>query len=165
MTSDNLTLRDKLRADSVKRWHIVNTIRPQSVAEHSYNVAQISLAVLRKLCMEEYWGDRCCRLAVEHDQDEVIKGDMPSNAKSPKDWSDIFRGPMEPKHIVKMADVIDAYTWLYHNCADEHASKAVDWIKVNYDGMIDYLNDNMLQRYAIACDAVVHEILNGDFTI
>ena len=38
-----LSIKDLLRAGHVKRWQIVRTVRDQTLAEHSFNVAMISI--------------------------------------------------------------------------------------------------------------------------
>ena len=153
-------MRDRLRANSVRRWHIVNTARSQSVAEHSYNVAVICMAILNQLNMGDYWGDKCCRLAIEHDQDEVVTGDIPSNSKD-GDWKNKFNGPISPAMIVKMADLIDAYTWMSTNATDQHGIYVWEWLQDKVDIMILSLP----HRYGVAVQSVITEITKGKMTI
>ena len=44
-----MKLNDMMRAQHVKRFHIVNTTKSQSVAEHSFNVALIARAIAIKM--------------------------------------------------------------------------------------------------------------------
>lgn len=66
---------DPRMAGEVARYHTEVTLRPQSVASHSWNVARILLAV---------WPETPRHLLVEalmHDVGEVFAGDSPSPAK------------------------------------------------------------------------------------
>ena len=66
---------DPRMAGEIARYHTELTLRPQSVASHSWNVARILLAV---------WPETPRHLLVEalmHDVGEVFAGDSPSPAK------------------------------------------------------------------------------------
>lgn len=142
----NLNMRDVYRASDVKRWGIVKTLRAQSVAEHSYQVAMIA----RRLCLG--YGldsDQTARVvwaALVHDLSEVLTGDVPTPTKR------LFIGKRldqfeqriqfcgEPtctilntgqgeaqgvpiERIVKMADVIEAIAFLTLNSCSDHGDE------------------------------------------
>jgi 5'-deoxynucleotidase len=77
-----LTLYDFLRAGHVKRWHIVNTVTQQSIAEHSYLVAIIAMHIHRWV---QPAGDvepmETGIYALFHDAPEIRTGDIPTPAK------------------------------------------------------------------------------------
>lgn len=111
----------ELRLSIVKRWGIVKVSREQSVAEHSYNVAVIT----KRLCVKmfENWREWYINFmveAIEHDQDEVYTGDIPSPCKT-------FSSNTSP--IVKLADLIEAYAFIKHNCSDSEDVKI--WCMAN----------------------------------
>lgn len=67
---------DPRLAGNVSRWHTWPTSRPQSVAEHSWNVARILLAI---------WPEARKELVVQcllHDVGEIMTGDVPYPIKS-----------------------------------------------------------------------------------
>lgn len=84
-----LTLYDYLRVGHVKRWHNVNTIRDQTVAEHSFMVAIIALDLMNtimgldKAAAESSMPKIAALLmaAIFHDMPEVVIGDPPTPAK------------------------------------------------------------------------------------
>lgn len=65
----------------VPRWAIVRTIQRQSVAEHSYYVAIYADQIAELI---EWQGSRrnLMRLAMFHDMDEILSGDIASPAKA-----------------------------------------------------------------------------------
>jgi hypothetical protein len=80
-----------LHLNHIKRWAIVPTIKEQSVAEHCFNVAILSLGWLVK-CPKagKIFVDPACRSRIlyhclTHDKDEAFTGDIPTPAKSEHD--------------------------------------------------------------------------------
>jgi len=158
-----MLIQDKLRASSVKRWHIITTSRSQSLAEHSFNVAQISLAILDEMrCgMREYWGGKVAQIALDHDLHEIIEGDAPSTTKPTKDWEGFFAGVLTPEMIVKTADVLDAYVFLNDHKVGRHANQAFGWMEEQYLSM---LRHTPLQLTS-AVESVENQLVSGEFTI
>lgn len=121
MTTPVLNLRQKLRSAHVKRWHIVETVRAQTVAEHSFNVLLIAEEIGRLLKLPE---EQICRIrtyAIHHDIPEVVIGDMPTPTKKivSHQYSlymdsmravdpDSIPANQEVYDVVKLADTIDA---------------------------------------------------------
>lgn len=105
---EKLRFYDFMRAGHVKRWHIVNTTRDQTIAEHQYLVAVIAMELFSK--MGTYWGGYKTEEfspgqlwlalivgALFSDAPEVRYGDYPSPAKAhvremsnPPDAVDVF---------------------------------------------------------------------------
>lgn len=122
------------RLSVVDRWSVLSTIRKQSVAEHSYNVAIIAERLALKLFPNGYHPSRAypitgevLHLALHHDRPESITGDNPSYMKPYVDESgalakipaaqaddDMNFATDDPwvKFIVKCADYIDALVFL-----------------------------------------------------
>lgn len=122
-----MNIQDRLRASSVKRWHIVNTSREQSMAEHAFNVAQIAIELRMRLNPGIIKAD--CRadvlLALDHDMEEILEGDIPTNAKPNRKLQEFFeQRPWDCKHYVKMADLIDMCVFIEDYGIGRHA-KAV----------------------------------------
>lgn len=129
-----LTLRQMLRASYVHRWHIINVVKPQSVAEHTFNVCLIAECISKLLDQENEIPD-LYRYALHHDIPEVVIGDIPTPAKkllgldkSSKmddlceelDWWSICRNE-NTKRIIKLADYVDAITYLALNGVGKQA--------------------------------------------
>ena len=134
MNSTSLGLPDIYRSQHVKRWHIVHTARQQTVAEHSYMVAMISMYLID--AMDQTANESALFLrsdkldilkwALMHDLPEVIMGDAVSPVKRlakgafdrveeqvDPDLKSYERGlPGHIKAIVKTADYIDALKYL-----------------------------------------------------
>lgn len=102
---EKLRFYDFMRAGHVKRWHIVNTVREQTIAEHQYLVTVIALELYARMVGIDNregpnWREVCALLAAAmfHDAPEVRYGDFPSPAKryirdivgSTSEWSDVF---------------------------------------------------------------------------
>lgn len=93
---EKLRFYDFMRAGHVKRWHIVNTVREQTIAEHQYLVAIIAMELFSKMStalyealgngpeLQESDGNRWLGLivgALFSDAPEVRYGDFPTPAK------------------------------------------------------------------------------------
>lgn len=145
-----LSAGDALRANDVKRWQIVATLRPQSVAEHTYGVIVLAMELVNRI----HWGQRTyreledairyretmnavLRAALVHDMPEVITGDIPTPVKDVLDirgkietiessisFSDLVSGDFQPEvlEIVKQADLVEAVWFMHqHRAHTEHA--------------------------------------------
>lgn len=113
------------RMSVVTRWSVVSTLRKQSLAEHSFNVAVIA----ERIAIQWFgWRDKYVLYtvydyALKHDRKEAVTGDFPSYIKRfiDEDAIDDFYEPEfgpdpEPtklvRQIVKIADYIDAIIFL-----------------------------------------------------
>jgi len=70
------------RFQSIKRWHMVDTCRQQSIAEHSANVALLAYHIAT-FAPDGYFGPAGLILApaLFHDLPEVFMGDIPTHTK------------------------------------------------------------------------------------
>lgn len=130
-----LSLPDLLRAGQVKRWHVL-PIPPQTVAEHSYNVAMIARYIVHKVYPgKTETSKKLTRQVVEyallHDASEIITSDIPSPighligdaVKQVKTRIQEGLGMTgesdEVKFIVKMADIMDALIYVQRYMTDK----------------------------------------------
>lgn len=119
-------LTDALALSHVPRWAIVRHSRPQSVADHSYRVAIIARELVRRLNWENRDGldvNRLVWLALIHDLDESLTGDIPTPAKRLLGLDNPIlphlagvygvegMTPAE-RGVLALADIIEAYTYL-----------------------------------------------------
>ena len=81
----SLTTAEQLRACHVRRWHIVQTSREQTLAEHSFAVAVIAGTLAAAMHYKGLMHDRLklalLQHALAHDLIEVRTGDMPTPFK------------------------------------------------------------------------------------
>lgn len=129
-----LSLPDLLRAGQVKRWHVL-PIPPQTVAEHSYNVAIIARYIVHEVYPEKdasgkRLAKKCVEYALLHDAAEIITSDIPSPIghligdaiRQVKERIRIglglFKEDAEVKFIVKIADIVDAMIYLQRYVID-----------------------------------------------
>lgn len=130
---------DILRNNHVTRWHIVDTVKTQSVAEHSFNVAVLAgfLAKKKGLPLQEVtWA------ALYHDVGEALTGDVPSHLKRVISYKDPIEDKLtylgqklqteDPKikEIIKMADLIDAVHFLDRYGIGIHTEQVMSEIAV-----------------------------------
>lgn len=70
------------RMQAVKRWHMIDTTRQQTLAEHSANVALLGWYIACTAPGMHFGpADRIASLALRHDLAEVYTGDIPSHSK------------------------------------------------------------------------------------
>jgi len=100
---------DLLSLNNIKRWTTVDTLRIQTVAEHTFNVLVYSLAIAKEIEIRYDKTIDFQALAMTilyHDSNEIITGDLPSDTKE-----EIY--PMEiVPCIIKIADTIEALIFI-----------------------------------------------------
>lgn len=106
----------------VPRWAIVRTVRKQNVAEHSYHVAMITMNIIEALkgMMWEISPEfeyECLLLALSHDVDESISGDIPATYKRRLPRAPTPNASKLPYRVVKLADCIEAMAFLMEDQA------------------------------------------------
>jgi len=134
-----MTLRDVMRSGEVTRWHIVQTHRHQSVAEHSFLVAMIAMRLCDVLDVDSSVRHDVLQHALMHDMPEVYMGDLPTPIKRMMgddlcDKIEVFESRVEfsgmnchtPEDstvglIVKIADMLEAVAFLETNGHGVHA--------------------------------------------
>lgn len=156
-----LTLYDFLRIGHIKRWHNVNTIRQQTVAEHCFLVAVIALDLLFHLKWggehPKAWVGSTLVAALFHDAPEAAAGDTPTPAKrllreitnDPKLFDKLddrlmpqlpyLGGKVPPfiERIVEMADAIEAYHWITDNGAGTHAKIVAGYVRRKMEDLVE----------------------------
>ncbi len=76
-----LNLRDCYRASDVTRWQIVRTNGAQSLAEHSFHVALITVRLCDLIGKSDNFRNDALWYALTHDMAEVLTGDLASPVK------------------------------------------------------------------------------------
>ena len=142
-----MNINDILLAQNIKRWTIVATIREQSLAEHSFNVAMIARDIAVEAGMDD---SNIVKYALDHDLDEIMTGDIPSPAKVRMGMSTMDSGKEDSFYkgkslskcskeeilVVTAADLIDSYLFIKYNrigrqgdVVFKHASKKFEeWL-------------------------------------
>ncbi len=164
---NRLQIQDILRAQDVKRWTIVNTVRQQSLAEHTFNVIAIARAIARHMGVPD---EKIIKYAFDHDLDEILTGDTPTPAKERAMIPDEYAGKSSDgcdsvdRSIVLIADTIEAVWYININGVGRHAVAACDYL-------IDKLNERIALHTSAhkgmeeAIGKVIRDINEGEFTI
>src|SRR5574340_903145 len=156
----SLSLRQRLRASHVKRWHIVETTKQQTVAEHSYNVWVFAEAICDVENINcEHTRCQVIEYALHHDLPEVVLGDVPTPSKALVNMKrveiDIYPRAAPPndlvRDIVKLADVMDAILFLALYGVGKHAA-LVREERVNFGrNLAKNIGDAALLVFNIVC--------------
>ena len=164
-------LQDVMRLSNIKRWSIVEISRPQSVAEHSYNVAMIALSIAEKNGYGIDFGE-LLEWALTHDLTELVTGDVPTPHKSkllrpeaeeemfPKFASEKAGTSQEVREIVKVADLLDAYQFADKFMVD---SRRVGILITMMERLLEAINKMGDNWAKVACD-VCGGLLNRSLT-
>lgn len=114
-----------VRLAGVSRWCIVNTVAPESVAEHSYQVAGIALWIHKQFFLQDRVNKGAMlEWALMHDMPEIFTGDIatPMKRKITEQVREISSEFYEPPdentllaQIVKIADMAQTIVWLQVN--------------------------------------------------
>jgi hypothetical protein len=135
MKTFDLHIRDSLRAAYIKRWHIVNTAKEQTVGEHSFTVALMAMELV-SLIKQPQWGSSVAILALEHDLDEAITGDIPASVKED---NEVRADHFSPHGIVKICDMLEAMIWIGNYHVDTHGFRIYESYRVRYHTLLDQL--------------------------
>lgn len=155
-----------IRFQSVKRWHMIETARTQSLAEHSANVAVLAYGIART-SPGMYFGPAgdLVAAALFHDMPEVFTGDIPSHTKFHLSGLDALENRVLPtvfwvvprpevQKLIKMCDLADGIRFIRIHGVDLTANHARDglvaqftklastvkWPPVVLDHALDWLN-------------------------
>lgn len=143
---------ETFRALQVTRWHIVQTTRDQSMAEHSFMVAQISRFLVEALDLEEVVDPGLVAIAaLDHDMGEIHTGDLTTPIKeaisegisntydvsvnSARETVNRAIGDEESQYpqlvrdIVKAADLVDAVHFLKSYGYGKHAERVANGLE------------------------------------
>lgn len=134
-----LSLNDLLRAGSVKRFHIVNTARTQTLAEHQYMVAILAGEIAKRMDFTPEGISYVMTAALVHDAGEARTGDIPTPTKKllRKEFGAQFDDALnkfdiptqhggEVKAILKCADYLDSMIFLNEHRVGRHADAVMD---------------------------------------
>lgn len=99
----------------VPRWAIIDKLRTQSVAEHTFRVAAIVLTLVREFDKRGLYvsKSKALELALVHDIDESWSGDLPTPYKKLKGLQEsTFKPDTNEAFLVKLADLLEASSFL-----------------------------------------------------
>lgn len=167
------------RMSVVKRWSVVSTIRQQSIAEHSFNVAIMADRIARKWFGIEDEKRLYCilRRALDHDALESITGDFPTYMKRFVDETgaaqefaadmtenvDLSVHDEMDRVIVKIADYIDAMIFLRMEIS--HGNLSVrNHLNEMEKRFASYL-EKSVQKFMVAhiSNRYAHDVIDGLF--
>lgn len=132
-------IHELMRAGSVKRFHIVNTTRTQTLAEHQYGVAILAGEIGERLGFAAPAVASLVAAAIVHDSGETRSGDLPTPTK--KKLREAFGTafdevlaqydipmviPANIKAILKCADYLESMTFLLEHKVGRHADVVMD---------------------------------------
>jgi 5'-deoxynucleotidase YfbR-like HD superfamily hydrolase len=138
---------DKLMdCQHVKRWTLVHTTTPSTVASHSFNVAVLAMAIRKAMRNSIGTSEQeVCYYAMMHDVDEAETGDMPTPTKNA-----IRAAGVEPNllyntqgavskpepmvaRIIKAADLLENYLFISENGGGTRALAAASEVRGRLD--------------------------------
>lgn len=166
-----MKINDILRASGVTRWHIVRTVRPQSLAEHTFDVVMIARAIAKNAGYDDY---EIIKAALLHDLDEIVTGDIPTPSKKrarENGWelNDLYKSITgreisdDESLIIQIADRMADLHWLWLHALGPHANKVYELLATEFNDWIrsDQIPDNIKEA---ATDVQV-QMLSEDFVI
>lgn len=137
-----------MRMHAVKRWHMIDTTRVQTLAEHSANVALLAMLIAKTAPIE--WFDTyvvVAAAALVHDIPETFTGDIPSHTKRRLD--DIKLGQLErevtpsvfdiafndhTRRLIKLCDIADGIRFIRLHGVDLTAAHARVGLERQFNG-------------------------------
>lgn len=166
-----LKINDILRASGVTRWHIVRTVKPQSLAEHTFDVVMIARAIAK---LAGYDDSEIVKAALLHDLDEIVNGDFPTPSKQralDKGWdlNELYRNITgreigdDESLIIHLADKMADLYWLWLHALGPHANRVYEIMADRFNEHVrsESIPDNIREA---TLDVQV-QMLSEDFTI
>ena len=166
-----MRINDILRASGVTRWHIVRTVRPQSLAEHTFDVVMIARAVAKIAGVDDY---EIIKAALLHDLDEIVTGDIPTPTKQKardNGWelNDLYKTvtgrELSPDEslIIQLSDKMADLHWLWLHALGPHSNQVYEVMAEQYNHLVrsPEIPDNIREA---ALDVQV-QVLSEDFVI
>jgi hypothetical protein len=128
-----------MRFGAVKRWHMIDTTRQQTLAEHSANVAALAyLVAVRSPLMFFGPAQNVACHALLHDMPEVFTGDIPSHTKKYLSGIDYLEDTVTPAAfkygvrccsnvalMIKICDLVDGIRFIRLHGVDVTAKHAM----------------------------------------
>jgi len=139
-----MKINDILRASGVTRWHIVRTVRPQSLAEHTFDVVMIARAVAKIAGVDDY---EIIKAALLHDLDEIVTGDIPTPTKQKardNGWElnnlyqTVTGRELSPDEslIIRLSDKMADLHWLWLHALGPHANRVYEVMAEQYNELV-----------------------------
>ncbi|MHA2047659.1 MAG: YfbR-like 5'-deoxynucleotidase [Candidatus Thorarchaeota archaeon] len=166
-----MKINDILRASGVTRWHIVRTVRPQSLAEHTFDVTMIARAIAKIAGYEDY---EITKAALLHDLDEIVTGDIPTPTKEKardNGWelNDLYKSITgrelsgDETLIIQLADKMADLHWLWLHALGPHANRVYEIMADNFNNYVrsESIPDNIRE----ATLEVQVQMLSEEFTL
>ena len=144
--SERHALESVMRLQAVKRWHMIDTTRQQTLAEHSANVAMLAMLIAKTAPIE--WFDTYTHVAgaaLVHDLPEAFTGDIPSHTKKYVEGIDELENKLthvvfknidineHTKLLIKLCDIADGIRFIRLHGVDMTANHAQDGLEEQMD--------------------------------
>lgn len=145
-----MRVNDLLALSHVPRWSIVPRYREQSVGDHTFRV----LVIATELAVRLGWtlSQGAMLTILHHDADESRSGDIPASLKDKYTLVETAAGDYEmcpwlrgwevelsatECSLIKIADQIEALTWIRRWGVGPHADRAYLYVKGKIDSLLD----------------------------
>lgn len=146
---DKAGIETVMRLHSVKRWHMIDTTRTQTLAEHSANVAMLAFYIART-APTMFFGAavNAAAAALVHDIPEVFVGDIPTMTKPYLDKEKIqalenmvtlpiFKvdARTDTQTMIKICDLADGIRFIRLHGVDVTAKHAQAGLEAQFENM------------------------------
>lgn len=145
LSKESAAIETVIRAQSVKRWHMVDTTRSQTLAEHSTNVALLVFLVCRSSPINYFDDSRVAAVAaLTHDLAEVFTGDVPTHTKGWLMGLDELEDKLAAKEfkiavnhhtqaLIKLCDLADGIRFIRVHGVGSTAKHAENGLTLRFD--------------------------------
>lgn len=129
------------RFQSIRRWHMIDTTRSQSVGEHSANVGLLAYFISKTVPLS-YFGrpEDVLAGAIMHDIAETFMGDIPTHTKKCLESVDTLEKSLIPavfercvlkdvELLIKLCDLADGIRFIEHFGVGQPAIRAMDGLR------------------------------------
>jgi len=140
-----------MRLQAVKRWHMIETTRVQTLAEHTANVSLLGVAIALTTPGMFFVTSSVALTALVHDASESLIGDIPTHTKRllgplaksleaevlPETFSSLVNPGERERDLIKLCDLIDGIRFIRIHGVDMTADHAQEGLEEQLLGLLD----------------------------
>jgi hypothetical protein len=173
---ENAALEIVMRLHSVKRWHMIDTTRNQTLAEHTANVSLLAYTIAYTIGYPTFsHPSMIAMMGLFHDLGETVIGDIPTHTKQALggarkhidalessvlptmfNYTDITAGPLPWRLLVKVCDLADGIRFIRLHGVDVTARHAKEGLEAQLKERFEEAKEHWPEKDHVVVARMIH---------